>query len=232
MRPCALQRYYVAGVAASLVTIILLVGGCAPSPAVLPGEVSPEGYDTKVRAEAYLFDAKLRRDGKVNSFRLEVFQTDSVLGLGGRGYLGKGILKGRVTHDSLTAYFPTSNEYVRSTVAELMESTGCGVDVSSISLVSLFRSLPDSVTPDSAVTVLADYEDENRATFVVSMRDCWRMDLVYDRQEPGWRVRSFDFSDGEQTSLRAKRREYRQDAEVRASKFMVTVPAGALQIKP
>lgn len=214
-----------------LALVLSLSAGCASRKTTTVGEET--AGSGKVRAEAYLFDARMHRDGKMNTFRLEIFQTDSVLGLGGRGYLGKGILKGRMTRDSLQAYFPTANEWVYSSVSELLESTACPVTVPNLDLISLFTTLPDSASWPAKVLVESDYEDSDRPTFTIHMSDCpWQIEIEYDRQDSGWRIREFYFTDGESNDLRAKRREYKADVTVDSDKFAVSIPSDARRIIP
>lgn len=206
--------------------------GCASRPHGAMSEEAAAG-EIDVKAEAYLFDARLHRNGKMNTFRLEVFQTDSVLGLGGRGYLGKGILKGRMTRDSLEAYFPTANEWVYASIGELLESTDCPVTVPNLNLISFFVTLPDSVELPSDIVVESDYGDPDRPTFSLHMNKCpWEIQIIYDRRDTGWRIREFYFTDGESNDLRAKRREYRADATVGSDKFTVSIPPDARRIIP
>lgn len=191
------------------------------------------GAREKVEVEAYLFDAKIRRHGKPTSFRLEIFQTDSVIALGGRGYLGKGALKGRLTSDTLHVYFPATNEYVYEAVSELMSSFDCVGEVPHIDLMSLFSRPPDSVLDNDEFSVMADYGNSNRPEFRIGFRRCsWEINLVYDRRDDRWRVRKFSFTDGDETTLKATRREYKRWVRVNVSKFAVTVGAGAVRITP
>lgn len=210
--------------------IIAVLAGCASKP---HGAMIEEAAKIEVKAEAYLFDARMHREGKMNTFRLEVFQTDSVLGLGGRGYLGKGILKGRMTRDSLEAYFPTANEWVYSSISELLQSTARPVAVPNLNLISLFTLLPDSVTLPAEVVVESDYSDADRPFFSLHMERCpWEIQIFYDKQDSGWRIREFYFTDGESNDLRARRREYKSDVTVGFDKFVVPIPPDARRIIP
>ncbi len=230
------QRLYVAVAMMAFSTIALLglLLGCG-----MPYQESPVDERTamaatgKVPAEAYLFDCKLVRDGKRTSLRLEVFQTDFALALGGRAYLGKGALKGRLTADSLTVYFPTRKEFVDEAIYDVMASSACPFSLGDIDILRLFRNLPDSLELGRQIRVVSNYEKRKRPTFYVSMEGClWQIKLTYDLQPDGWRIRKFSYTDGERLSLRASRREYRASARVKASKFFVRVPPGAVRIVP
>ncbi len=125
----------------TIAACLLITAGCGSSRkgALVGDEANWQG---KVEVEAYLFDAKLRRDNKPTSVRLEFFHTDSVIAFAGRGYLGKGALKGRLTEDSLEVYFPTTDEFVKEAAADLMSSFDCAGDIGSFNLMALFNSLP------------------------------------------------------------------------------------------
>jgi len=212
----------------------LIMSGCGSSRRTAPGDERPaELFREKVDVEAYLFDAKIRRDGKPTSFRLELFQTDSVIALGGRGYLGKGALKGRLTADSLEVYFPSTDEFVCEPVADLLASFDCLGELPPVNLLSLFQNLPDSVIDDVNATVVSDYSNRKRPKFSVSFDQCpWEINLVYDRRGDRWRIRQFSYSDGDRFLLKATRREYREHARVKAGKFTVSVPHHASRIIP
>ncbi|MFQ5454525.1 MAG: hypothetical protein ACE5D6_10120, partial [Candidatus Zixiibacteriota bacterium] len=152
----------------------------------------------KVEVEAYLFDSKITRKGKPTTFRLEIFQTDSVMALGGRGYLGKGALKGRLTADSIEVFFPASKEYLYEAVSDLMESFNCVGELPSMNFLDLFHRLPDEVLINSNMSVIADYKNKKRPEFQISFPQCsWQLKLTYDHKAPGWRIRNFIFSDGD-----------------------------------
>ncbi len=223
-----------ARVAACLLLALLTQFGCGPGRTGRVGDEKKSRKDSdKIKVEAYLFDAKLRRDGKLNSFRLDVYQTDTQLGLTGRGYLGKGALKGWMRSDSLKVFFPSTNEYLYEPTSEILRAMECTFVMPEIDLTALFKRLPDEILFDPAVTVEVDYFNPKRPRFALFVPDClWRIDLVYDKKQPGWRIRSFEFADGKGNRLTAKRREYRKSARVRARLLEAPVPDDAFRIYP
>lgn len=216
------------------VVALVFVVSCTSGYRIPPvGEEKVETAHEKIEVEAYLFDARLRRRGKPTSFRLEIFQTDSVLALGGRAYLGKGALKGRLTADSLEVYFPSSNEYLYESLSDLFVTTECPNKLARLNLLRLFDSLPDSVEEMGSVRVMADYSNSKRPQFNIFLQDCpWEMELTYDWQGTGWRIRHFKFDNGKEISLKAQRREYKKKAFVRAGKFVLAIPVDVLRITP
>ena len=143
--------------------------------------------DFKLKCEAYLFDAQLKRDGKPTSFRLDLYQLDTLIGIGGRGYLGKGALKGYMSADSLKVYFPASNEYVLEAITDLMNSFECTEKHPEFRLFELFFDLPDSIDFPTSINITSDYEDTNKPEFIVSTTNCpWRISLPVFRK-PWWK---------------------------------------------
>ena len=221
------------GLSTLLIVSSIVAGGCTSGKRYPAGEQPPEARAREIKGEAYLFDARVHRQDKWNSFRLEIYQSDSVLGLGGRGYLGKGVLKGRLTADTLKVYFPSADEYVLEPVTELLESQECLVRVPPFSIVALFRNLPDSAELDSSITVHSNHEDSDRPTFKISMPGCpWLLEITYDQHSTGWRIREFTFEDGQGNDLVARRREYRENTGLSPEKFTVAIPPGAVRIIP
>ncbi len=191
----------------------------------------PAAGDTgppKLQAEVYLFDARMHRKGKPTSFRLEVYQTDSIIALAGRAYLGKGALKGRLTADSVQLYFPGSNEYLYGPTENVLSFDECVRIPSDLNLLQIITARPDSLGGLGWASIHADYEDADRPRFVLTTPGClWQMELIYDRQETGWRMRQFLFDDGRGTSVKASRRTYRDRVGVPSTKFQLRVPDDA-----
>lgn len=194
-----------------------------------------EALETKIRAEAYSFNARLRQQGKPTTFKLEVYQTDSLLGLSGRGYLGKGALKGWLTSDSIKVYFPATKEYVQDQLSVVAKSGKCASPLGGLNLLDLFAQLPDSILSDTDLLVNADYSKAKRPKFRIESADeeCrWQLDLTYDHQKTGWRIRRFEFNNGNGTTLRGIRERYRAKANVALKRFMPRPPPGAVRIIP
>jgi hypothetical protein len=184
-----------------------------------------------VTVEAYLFDAKLRRHKKPTSVRLEFYHTDSVIAVAGRAYLGKGALRGRLTADSLIVYFPTTDEYVIESVADLLGSLECSAPLPDMSLLELFANLPDSVLTEKGFKIVSDTSDRLHPGYELSFEGCrWNIRLTYALQREGWRVKEFAFDDGAGVTLKGKRRTYKREATVKAGKFKVPIKAGSTRI--
>ena len=194
-----------------------------------------ESREHKITATAYSFNARLWRDGKPTTFKLELYQTDSILGLAGRGYLGKGALKGWLRSDSIKVYFPSTDEYLYESLADLAATSTCPLPLAGLDILQLLSTLPDSLTYGADLAVSSDYSDENRPRFRVSAADTacqWLVEIRYDRHESSWRVRQFEFDNGRDIRLRAVRERHRSRAAVPAERFEVALPPGAARIIP
>jgi hypothetical protein len=217
----------------AVILTALLIVACGSGQSVRVGNEEPGTAETDVKVEAYLFDAQVQRGKKRNSFRLDVYQTDSILALTGRGYLGKGALKGWMTRDSVKVLFPSTNEYLYETIPGLIGAIDCLGEVPEVNLFSLFSALPDSVMTDPRVKIKSDYSDSGQPRFAVSYKGCpWSINLTYDHQDAGWRIKEFEFDDGHDNTLAGKRRIYKGDAKVPSSRFQLAVPASFVRIIP
>ena len=195
------------------------------------GERAGKSAGGEITADAYLFDTKTYREGKLTSVRLEIFWTDSVMALGGRAYLGKGALKGRLTRDSLTIYFPTRKEYLDEPIHEALTSSDCPFSLGALDVLDLFRSVPDSNSFAGDISLVSDYRKADRPVFTISKDGCdWRLKLEYDYKSGTPRIRRFEFENGERLLLKANRREFRSNRRVKASKFEVDIPLQAVKI--
>jgi len=215
-----------------LTGLIVMLCGCGAAYRGADSDLEREaGVTGEVTVEAYLFDARLRRNNKPTSVRLEFYQTDSVIAIAGRGYLGKGALRGRLTNDSIEVYFPTTDEYLLEPVSDVIGAADCSALPPSLSLLRLFSTLPDSLLEGSGLTVESDYSDERHPRFVVSSPQCpWKINVEYSLQDEDWRIKEFVFDDGDGATLTGKRRTYKREAKVKATKFLVPTKPTSMRI--
>ena len=205
--------------------------GCSSSRPRSGDEEKSPSANTKIIADAYLFDTKVTREGKFGSMRLEIFDADSVIALSGRAYLGKGALRGRITRDSVKLYFPTSNQYVATSFDELLRSDSCNLSVSRDELLGIFRHRPPTVPSPTAGQFSVIQQSTNDAELVATW--CGKVfDLKYYQTSEDWRIGSFTFSDSLGTEIKANRREMRVGVRIKSRQFQVTIPADAERIKP
>jgi hypothetical protein len=210
---------------------LALMLSCSASRPNANDESGSQGNDTKVTADAYLFDTQVTRGGRLASMRLEIFDADSVIGLSGRAYLGKGALKGRITRDSVKLYFPSSNQYISEATDDFMRNDSCALNISKDDLVGILRHRPPSDSRPTAgkFGVISASADDT----VMIATWCRRIfELKYYKTSDGWCVGSFHFDDSLGTEIQAKRREVRFGARVKAGQFHVIIPSDAERIKP
>lgn len=195
--------------------------------------IVPERPDEKITADACSFNARLWRDGKPTTFKLELYYTDSLVGIAGRGYLGKGALKGRLSADSIRVYFPGTNEYYFESLNDLTSRSDCPVPLASLNVIRLLSALPDSLQMPDSLKVISNYSDPKRPTFSVRPinTECkWGVDLGYVLQGKKWTIEHFQFVDGEDLVLKATREKYRAGAGIPLKRFEVEPPGDAVRI--
>lgn len=214
-----------------LLALSAVVLGCGNPPA--PSSEATGRKQGKVSADAYLFDARLKRQGKPTSFRLELFVTDSVVAFGGRAYLGKGALKGRITSDSLEVYFPRSHEYLYESLEDMFAEVGCLSTPELPPLFSLFLFPPDTLAfGGSARCALVDSRPR-RLTYELTFLTCpWRIEITYVQKKGNWLVQGFRFDDGEGLKFKATRRTFKKNARVPLSRFSLRLPEDVIRISP
>ncbi len=187
----------------------------------------------KVTSEAFLFDAKLRQHGKPTSVRLSFFQTDSVIAIAGKGYLGKGALKGWMTDDSILVIFPTMDEYLYESIDNLFSSFNCSGDIPKFQLMSLFSTLPDQFLNANDAHVEIINSDPKRPKYLLKFPYCtWQIEISYDLRKNGYRVKKFLFDDGEGTTLSGNRREYKKSSKIPLKRFQVEITPTMSRIIP
>jgi hypothetical protein len=101
---------------AAVLVLGLILQSCASSRAGLSNQelkrelVALKGaHDSNLDSYAALLRVKVRREGRVDDFRVELFSAADTVSIYVRGFLGKSILKALVVADSLAAYFPGEN---------------------------------------------------------------------------------------------------------------------------
>ncbi len=207
---------------------------CSPAPRsrrVLADNAGPAG--DKMTAEAFLFSARVTRNGKPTTVRLELYVADTVTALAGKGYLGRGALQGLMTRDSITAYFPSSGEYFRDAASAALGGSSCLRDAPQLDLPALLRQLPEIANLGPEATVTAFNDNAKRPRYELSWPGCdWRLELTYDLRKTGWRLKEFVFDGGEEMRVKAARREYKAAAKIKRRKFELSIPEGATRISP
>ena len=190
-------------------------------------------HSGEVEVDAFLFDAKLWRDGKPTSFRLEIYQADTIAGLSGRGYLGKGALKGRMTADSMVVYFPSTNEYIRESIAGVLGSIDCAGEEYPPSIVRLTRSLPEKWVLDSDYVIDSLSFEDNSREYSIAQENClWELRVSYTLADSTWYLDDLEFDSGDSIRLTARRRTLKTGTMVEVVRFAAPISPGAVRIIP
>lgn len=216
-----------------LISLLLLFGvilqtACTPPPASSE-ETVPTG---EIVCDALLFDARLHRQQKWNTFRLELYVTDTVVGVSGRGYLGKGALKARLTDDSVVVYFPSTDEYLRDRISSVVSSAECIDDTMTIAVVALLNRPPAQLPNDGQVRYQRTVENNDEVITVNSDSCGWSAVFAYERDNGNSYLREIRFKDNVGNELKATRRELRRNVGVSSSRFQVKIPESAIPLEP
>ena len=206
--------------------------GCSSGRKSQPtGESGARISHADVQVEAYLFDVKLRRKGKPTTVRLDLYQTDSVVAMYGRGYFNKGAFSGRITDDSMLIYFPSTNEYLNESIENLFLSFDCESELIGINLLGYFIVPPDSAQASDNLSIQIIEESEEVKQYRVSSKSCpWRLLLGYRKEKNVWRLEMIEFDDSENVTLKATRRQYKSSATVSSERFYIQIKPDALKI--
>lgn len=212
--------------------LIIKISGCGAYRDVPASDEQAVEYENKkIKVEASLFDARLYKDNKPTSFRLEVFQTDTLLGVAGRGYLGKGAFKGWMRQDSLMIYFPTTKEYLYEATSDLLRSDGCVSDIFGLDIMRCFQERPQNDGSGENFVIMPVEKEKNKSQYVIYQKDCpWQLEILYDLRKKGWRIKKFEFTNGDNFILKGQRREYKPNAGVKLKRFRLDIPPGAVRI--
>jgi hypothetical protein len=194
-----------------------------------------EEISIKDTGDAYLFDLKIYRQGKKNSVRLDIYRNAEKLGFFARGYLGKGVMKGVLTSDSILVYFPTEKEYYSGPINGLIPGNCMDNFRFDMFILDLFRQTPDKLEyalDNFYLTVLEEKSKKKKYRF--ESRICpEQFEMEYDFKNSRFipkKIR-FDKIDGS-FKLIGERRKFRTDIDLPDDKFTVEIPDNAFRIHP
>ncbi len=199
--------------------MILYISGCSVSQKSLVGkESSSPNLKQKISVEAFLYDAKYYENNKPRSFRLQVFRTDSIIAFTGKGYLGKGVLRGTLTSDSLKVYFPTQDEYYYKAVDLIFEQSECKISDDDFDLSALF-DFSEIQKLDNAIYKISETKNK-RKKIVVNPKECsWDIEIEYKKYDLDLRPYLFSYTNKDNQKISAKLRKYKKSAKVKLSLF-------------
>ena len=190
---------------------------------------------TEDRGDAYLFDLKIYNKGRKNSVRLDIYRNENSLSLYARGYLGKGVLKGLVSRDSIITFFPTENQFYSGEINGLL-SDNCFENVPfERMLVDFFKITPDKIDYPFGEAYLSILEEKPgfRKYRLVTKNCSEFIELDYDWKKGQFVLERLKYTreDG-QFRLDAKRRKFRLNIKLPSEKFQISIPSTASRIYP
>lgn len=190
---------------------------------------------TEGRGDAYLFDLKIYNKGRKNSVRLDLYRNEDSLALYARGYLGKGVLKGLISQDSILTFFPTENQFYSGEMGRLL-SGNCFENIPfERMLIDFFKITPDKIDYSFGKAYLSILEEKPgfRKYRLVAQNCSEYIELEYDWKKGQFVLKQLKYSkeDG-QFRLDAKRRKFKLNIKLPAEKFQISIPSTASRIYP
>ncbi|RKX22050.1 MAG: hypothetical protein DRP35_02940 [Candidatus Zixiibacteriota bacterium] len=206
-----------------LILLVFSIIGCSVSKKTMIGEeVSGVDSNKKISAEAFLYDAKYYDNNKPRSFRLQIFRTDSIIAFTGNGYLGKGVLRGTLTSDSLKAYFPTEDEYYYRDVDLIFKQSECNISDDDFDLSALF-DFYKIMKLNNAIYEISE-TDNNRKKIVINPKKCsWDIEIEYKNYDSDLRPYLFSYTNKDNRKISAKLRKFKKSANVKLNLFKMPV---------
>ncbi|MFH1686208.1 MAG: hypothetical protein ABIE70_01645 [bacterium] len=188
--------------------------------------------DETIVADAYLFQARLWRDGKPTSIRLQIFDADTIRGVSGQGYLGKGAVKGFLRRDSLIVFFPSTKEYIIDDNLDWVWQAACTTTTTPPDIFSLLDRIPTAEDFEGVAFNDVGRIGNNHAIVATWIRCPWKLEMSYDMRDDSWRLHDFRFDFGDGNRLSAERNVYKHQTEVSVSKFYPDIRPGATRVIP
>jgi len=189
----------------------------------------------KGKGDAYLFDVKIYREGKKNSVRLDVYRSDDKISLFARGYLGKGVLKGLISPDSIIAYFPTEKEFYSGKMADFIND-GCADSLPlEPTIIELFQKTPAEINHElDGFYVVIISEDDHLRQYKLESRSCPEgMEIGYTLKDDRFVPDEINYISSDGTfRFEATRRRAKLNIDIPEEKFRIDIPASAVRISP
>ena len=216
---------------------LITLGSCTLAHRGRPitAEATPEVQFAEGKGNAYLFDIKINHSGKKNSVRLDLYQSGELLGLFARGYLGKGVMKGILSKDSLIVYFPTENEFYTGKISGLVENPCLKSTRIEQLILQFFNSTPPEIDLSNSELYLTVLKEENSLhEYLLQSRSCPEgIRLQYDLNKSIWFIKEIQLTSQDKSfEFFARRREFRSNIEIPQDKFGLVIPETALRITP
>lgn len=236
--------------------VFAFINSCSPPPP-LDSDEAKTAYINLLRerteafqSAAYLIDLRINNQDNKFSTMMELYFSGDSVGFYGRGYLGKGTVKGNIINDIITVYFPDSREYFRNSLAELNLDADCANPSEVLFYVlSLLSSRNSDILMGSVFVRKNELQyQENRFFGTIYLKDrtypkreklvdvaCGDSIVVrymhHDDEFPYYDVRDILYCNS-QKRFRSKGfiREQKYNIELPEAKFRINLPANAVRI--
>ncbi|MFH2035862.1 MAG: hypothetical protein ABIJ45_05610 [Candidatus Zixiibacteriota bacterium] len=190
---------------------------------------------TEGKGDAYLFDCKIFREGKKNSFRLDVYRSGDTLSLFARGYLGKGVMKALINPDSTLIYFPTENEHFSGTLDKLVTGKCAESLIFEDILLKLFMMTPPEINESyDGFYLKIINQNSKQQDYQLNSTVCDEsIDLTYKLLKDRFIIDNIEY-ENESGSFKflAENRKTRIGIDLPANKFQLQIPSNSNKIGP
>lgn len=220
-----------------LLIAISILSGCSLAHRGHPiaKEEIPQSQLQQGNGNAYLFDIKIMRQGKKNSVRLDLYQVGDTISFFARGYLGKGVMKGLLSRDSLIVYFPTENEYYTGKIANLADNHCLNMAGIEDLIIKLFQATPaDSSYSDGRFYVTVLKEEPALHQYRLQSTSCPEgINLEYKPDGGRFVLNEIQIrTDDKSFEFVAQLRNLRLNTEIAPEKLHLAIPEAATRLIP
>jgi len=212
-----------------LITLIaglaIAVGGCAAQSSLPAGRTAIDQYReistrhaSELRTYAALLRVKLKRDRRIDDFRVEIFsRRRDELSLYVRGFLGSAVFKAVVRGNELECYFPREKRHFRGLVDDL-ESGELSESRHIIDLLLSFYRGSYEISPDELWTNQVKKSGKNFQVRMVDSLHAFRFDSNLQAQK------KFPSLRAENIKLESRDRSFVANIEIQNSSFNREIP--------
>lgn len=208
-----------------MVCLALTLVGCSAGTTLSSGASPIEQFrEISVRQSeelstyAALLRVKLKRDRKVDDFRVEIFsRQDDQLSLYVRGFLGSAVLKAVVSGDSFECFFPREKRFYRGLVADL-ETGSLSESRHIIDLLLAFYRGSYEVREDGVWRIQMKKGGKNFRLKMVDTLHALHFDSKLRSQE------EFPYLRAENIKLESRDRSFMANIAIQSSSFNRTIP--------
>jgi hypothetical protein len=226
---------YIKHLSAALFLFVILSGCVSTKREVISAEKESTDIRQHLRGDAYLFDTKIIRNSKKNSVRLDVYLRNDSISVFARGYLGKGVLKGIISADSATVYFPTMKEFFSGPLNELLKDECHQIRPMESDLIRIFKHIPvkyPEINNNYKISTIEDSDKEKK--YILNSLSCSNSIIVdYKFKKDSFVLSGFNYKNSDGTlEIISTLRKYRGNVKISSKKFNLNIPKSAVRVYP